>query len=138
VAVSGTRRASRPVRLEVLAYAPTEFFHCQHCEVVWDHVGLGRRIHGEQRSAGLLPADLQADYEAISDWILDASGRYGDRLQFSLIDAASIEGVWRAVRHRIRRFPAFVIDGRIPIRGFDRHRLEAQLAQALEERQEVT
>jgi hypothetical protein len=132
MAVTGTRRLLKPVRLEVLAYAPTEFFHCQHCEVVWDHVGLGRRIHDEQRSAGLLPGDLQVEYEAIADWIFDASRHYGGRLQVRLVDVASIEGVLKAVRHRVRRFPTFIIDGQDPVPGFDRSRLDERLAQAME------
>lgn len=126
-----TRGLLKPVRLEVLAYAPTEFFHCQHCEVVWDHIGLGRRIRDEQRSAGLLPVDLQAEYEAIGDWIFDACRRYGDRLQVRLVDVASIEGVLRAARHRVRRFPAFVVEGLDPLLGFDRARLDERLACAM-------
>ena len=39
------------VQVEILTYAPTEFYHCQHCQVVWDSVGLGKHIRAEQRSA---------------------------------------------------------------------------------------
>lgn len=122
------RAGSEPVRLEVLAYAPTEFFHCQHCEVVWNQIGLGQRWRADQRSAGQLPPDLQAEYAAISDWIVDASERYGRCLQVTVVDAASIEGFWKALRHRIRRFPSFVIDGKRRITSFDRERLDAELA----------
>jgi hypothetical protein len=123
--------SARPVTIEVLAYAPTEFFHCQHCEVVWDHIGLGGRIRADQRRGGQLPPDLAAEYAAISAWIARAAGRYGDRFRVRLIDAASLEGVWKALRHRIRRFPAFVIDGRHRIAGFDQERIEAQLSALL-------
>lgn len=117
-----------PVRLEILAYAPTEFFHCLHCEAVFDHVGLGPRVHAEQRASGLLPPDLEREYAAISDWVVDALDRYGARLSVKVVDAASLEGVARALRHRIRRFPAFVINGRERVLGFDRDRLDAVLA----------
>jgi hypothetical protein len=33
------RRAGRD-----LAYAPTEFYHCQHCDLVWHSVGFGQRF----------------------------------------------------------------------------------------------
>lgn len=123
-----TATQAPPVRLEILAYAPTEFFHCLHCEAVFDHVGLGPRVHAEQRASGLLPPDLEREYAAISDWVRDALDRYGARLSVKVVDAASLEGVARALRHRIRRFPAFVINGRERVLGFDRDRLDAALA----------
>lgn len=125
---SQERRASqRPVRLEILAYAPTEFFHCQHCEVVWNQIGLGQRFRAEQRRSEQLPPDLQAEYHAISDWVLDTAERFGARLEVRLVDAASIEGFWKALRHRLRRFPAFIVDDSERVLGFDRKRLEAEL-----------
>jgi hypothetical protein len=116
------------MQVEILAYAPTEFYHCQHCEVVWDHLGVGRPIHAEQRAAGL-PADLQAEYDAIASWVGDAQARYGSQVTFSVIDAASMEGLWKALRHRVRRFPAFILDGHERVLGFDRDRLDAALEQ---------
>src|SRR5437867_513354 len=97
-------------RIEILTYAPTEFYHCQHCEVVWDQVGLGRSIRAEQRGVGL-PPDLQAEYEAIADWVGAAQSRYGDQLHVTLVDVASVEGVFKALRHRALKFPAFIVDG---------------------------
>lgn len=90
---------------------PTEFFHCQHCDVVSHQIGLGQRWRADQRGAEQLPPDLQEEYAEISDWILDASERYGDRLQVTLVDPASLEGFWKALRHRVRRFSSFVVDG---------------------------
>lgn len=131
-------RAARPrvwpsAQVEILAYAPTEFYHCQHCEIVWGHLGLGQRLHAEERK-NALPADLQAEYAAISDWALRAFDRYGNRLTVKVIDAASIEGLYKAVRHRARRFPSFIIDGHDRIVGFDRERLDTMLADRLEGR----
>jgi hypothetical protein len=42
-----------------------------------------------------------------------------------------VQGVIAAIRHRVRRFPAFIVDGRERIIGFDRARLEAALAERL-------
>jgi hypothetical protein len=117
-------------QIEILAYAPTEFYHCQHCEVVWDHLGLGERLHREQR-ASALPDDLQAEYAAISHWVGRAVDQYGERLTIKVVDAASIEGLFKSIRHRARRFPAFIISGSDPIIGFDERRLDAALAERL-------
>jgi hypothetical protein len=118
------------VQVEILTYAPTEFYHCQHCELVWDSVGFGKNIRTEQR-ANALPADLQAEFTAIADWVASAHERYGDRLNFKVVDVASLEGFVKALRHRTRHFPAFVVDGSERIIGFDPQRLDAALAQRL-------
>ena len=54
-----------PLTVEVITYAPTEFFHCTHCEVVFQQVGVGQKIHAEQREANL-PEDLKTDFARIS------------------------------------------------------------------------
>jgi hypothetical protein len=132
VADGQQHRCWRPsVQVEVLTYAPTEFYHCLHCEIVWQDVGLGQRVRAEQRNAGL-PSDLQAEYQAISDWAARAHQQYAQRLQVKVVDVASIEGVIKAIRHRVPRFPAFIVDGHERIIGFDRERLDAALAERLD------
>jgi glutaredoxin len=121
----------RPVQVEILTYAPTEFYHCQHCEIVWDSVGFGRRIRAEQR-ANALPADLQAEFTAISDWVTQAFDRYGERLVVKVVDVASLEGVIKSVRYGVRRFPAFIIDGKDRVVGFDIERLNDALERRFE------
>jgi hypothetical protein len=118
------------MRVEILTYTPTEFYHCQHCEIVWDHLGVGQPIHAEQRAAGL-PADLQAEYADIAAWVGEAQARYGSRITFRVVDAASVEGLIKSVRHRARRFPAFILDGQERVLGFDRDRLDAALERRL-------
>ncbi len=122
---------SPSVRVEILAYAPTEFYHCQHCEIVWGHVGLGDRIRADQRQSNL-PSDLQAEYATISAWVRQAFDRYGERLTVKVVDVASIAGLYKSIRYRSRRFPAFIIDGEERVLGFDRERLDAAVAKRLE------
>src|SRR5919202_5793619 len=110
------------MQVEILAYAPTEFYHCQHCEVVWDQLGVGKPIHAEQREAGL-PPELQAEYSAIAAWVEEAQARYGPNLHFNVVDAASVEGLFKSLRHRTRRFPAFILNGEERIVGFQPEQL---------------
>jgi hypothetical protein len=119
------------VQVKILTYAPTEFYHCQHCEFVWDSVGFGKRIRDDQRT-NALPPDLQAEFAAISEWVADTHQRYGERLQFKVVDAASVEGVIESIRHRARRFPAFILDGRERIVGFDPKHLNEALERRLD------
>lgn len=43
--------AARPVLLEVLAYVPSDFFHCLHCERLFDVAGIGASVHREMRAS---------------------------------------------------------------------------------------
>jgi hypothetical protein len=100
------------VRVEVLTRAPTEFFHCTHCELAFHQVGLGPRFRAEQRATAL-PADLRAEFDALVTWIADLVERFGQRIQVDLVDVASIEGFVKAVRYRAWRYPAIIVDGEI-------------------------
>lgn len=109
---------TRAVRIDVIAYAPTAFYHCQHCEVAFDEVGVGRRIRAEQL-AGALPDDLLHDYQALSDWVRALTESYCGRIVVKVIDAASVEGFWKSLRHRVRRYPAVIVEGRETCIGID-------------------
>jgi hypothetical protein len=108
---SGTGDAGRPVEVDLIAYAPTMFFHCGHCEFVWQQSGLGDALHRDEARQAL-PPDLHNEFERLSNWVEALWLRHGRRIRVRVIDAASIEGVWTALRHGLWRFPAVLVDGR--------------------------
>jgi hypothetical protein len=99
------------MKLEIVAYTPSEFFHCMHCEFVWNAAGYGQTMHAEQRDSSL-PSDLAEQYQRIGEWVQDLVDRHGSRIEINLVDAASPQGLFKAVRHRLWRFPAFIVDGK--------------------------
>jgi hypothetical protein len=100
----------RPVRVQVITYAPTIFYHCQHCELTFREMGIGERIRREE-AAQALPEDLQRQYAEVSGWLHDLAHRFGSRVRIRLVDAASIEGFFKSLLHRTRRYPSVVVDG---------------------------
>lgn len=100
----------RPVDVEVVTYAPTIFAHCQHCELTFGHAGIGQRIRREQARESL-PEDLRHEYAAVSSWVHDLRERFGPRVRIKVVDVASIQGVWKSFRHRLRRYPAVIVEG---------------------------
>ena len=119
----------KSLQIEILTYAPTEFFHCMHCEVVMQSVGVGQGVHREQREAAF-PPDLQAEYTALADWVRGVVARHGDRVRVRVVDAASLEGVYKSLRYRNRKFPVFILDGEVWRAGAD----YAALDQAVDSR----
>ncbi len=108
----------KPVTVDVITYAPTVFYHCQHCEVTFTEMGLGERIRRAE-AADALPDDLAREYQALSDWVHRLLERHGRRLRIRVVDAASIEGFLVSLRHRLGRYPAVVVDGGVKHVGTD-------------------
>lgn len=118
-----------PVSVEVITYAPTEFYHCLHCEVIWHDAGIGPKVHAEQRATSL-PSDLARQYEALSVWARHVADRFGDRVTIRVVDAASLEGFYKSIRYNVHRYPAFVVmgpRGRATVIGDDYARVTEQI-----------
>ena len=105
------KTATCPVVVEVLAYAPSEFYHCTHCELVWQQAGIGPVVHREQRESGL-PPDLLEEYGAISTWAHGLYERFGDAVVIKLVDPASLEGFFKSLRHWVHRYPGYMVNGK--------------------------
>jgi len=106
-----SRAYKGPVDIQVITYAPTVFFHCQHCELTFQQMGIGDRVHREHAREAL-PEDLRDDFQSLSEWIHHLIERHGRKVKVRVIDAASIEGFWKSLRHRARKYPTVIVGGR--------------------------
>src|SRR5207245_4205497 len=74
-----------PVTIDVIAYAPVAFFHCLHCESIWQHTDVRAKARCEQLETSL-PPDLRDQYQQLSDWVRrmdEAQDRKSTRLDSS-------------------------------------------------------
>jgi len=101
----------KPLLVEIIAYAPTAYYHCTHCEVTWREMGATNRIHEEQLSSSL-PEDLIKEYQIVSDWVREMFRAHCDGILLKVIDAASVEGFYKSLKYNARRYPAVIINGR--------------------------
>jgi hypothetical protein len=99
---------AQPLLVEVIAYAPTAFYHCNHCEVALRETGMGSSVHREQLESSL-PPDLAQDYRALSEWVRGLFRQHCDRVVVKVIDAASVEGFVKSLRYKVRRYPAVIV-----------------------------
>ncbi len=104
------------LQVEIIAYAPTAYYHCQHCEIAAQLAGpengVANKVHQEQVNSSL-PPDLARDYQLLSDWVRKVLDQYGDRVVVKVVDAASIEGLVKSLRYRLHHFPAVIINRKI-------------------------
>jgi hypothetical protein len=119
-----------PLEVEVIVHAPTVFHHCQHCELVWHETGFSRGVHAEQL-ASALPEDLQREYAAVWDWVHRLLQTHRDRVAVKVIDATSLHGLWRALRHGLHRYPAILVGGREKVVGMDLNLADSLVARHL-------
>jgi hypothetical protein len=99
----------KPLLVEIIAYAPTAYYHCTHCEVAWREMGADNRIHQEQLQSSL-PDDLIREYETISNWVREMFRVHCDAVLLKVIDAASVEGFYKSLRYNARRYPAVIVN----------------------------
>ena len=116
-----------PIRLEVIAPTLQGMGFCSTCELILS----GADMDAQAAGGGLdeYPEEWQNDYRRLSDWVYDFADRYGTRILIKVIDPQSTEGLFKSLRYRVRRYPTWVINGKVRIIGWDRLALEAVLQQ---------
>jgi hypothetical protein len=97
--------------------------------VTWKVIGLRQTVQRDMRQAAL-PKDLEDEFHALSEWARTLSPKYGDRVRVRLIDAASVEGFFKSLVRRVRRYPAFTVEGERYV-GRDFARVDALIANRL-------
>jgi hypothetical protein len=115
----------KPIQLEIVTRVVTFFDHCRRCQILFDQSGLDEKIH--QKEMEEYPPDLKEEYLKLSDWIRELTQLYKHRLLIRVIDAQSPLGIYKSLRHRIRTYPAFVVEGKEAYTGWDKSQLESLL-----------
>ena len=115
----------RPISLEIVTRVLTTFDHCRHCEIFFDEAGLDKKFH--QKEVNEYPPDLKEEFVKLSDWIRELTRLYKHRLLIRLIDAQSLLGIYKSLRHRIRKYPTFIVEGKETYAGWDKNQLEGLL-----------
>ena len=73
------------------------------------------------------PSDLLEDHYRLSAWVVDLATRYKERILIQVIDPQSSLGLFKSIRHWVRTYPTFIVDGQEKIVGWDRAALDAAL-----------
>ncbi|MGQ9648016.1 MAG: hypothetical protein ACUVWO_15935 [Thermodesulfobacteriota bacterium] len=123
----------KPILLEIVTRVLTTYDHCHHCEVIFDQAGLDKKFH--QQEVNEYPPDLMEEFVRLSEWTKELTRLYKHRLLIKLVDVQSLLGIYKSLRHRIRRYPAFIIEGKEVYMGWDKTRLESLLDEYIKKAQ---
>jgi hypothetical protein len=115
----------KPIQLEIVTKVVTFFDHCRHCKILFDQAGLDQKFHKKEMDE--YPPDLKEEYAKLSDWIRELTRLYKHRLLIRVIDVQSPLGIYKSLRHRIRAYPAFIVEGKETYTGWDKGQVESLL-----------
>ena len=126
VAQPAAKKAMTPVQVEVITPLPEGWGICLSCEMLIAQAKMDQAPH--KRGLDEYPPEWQADFQHFSDAILELSLRYGDSVMIRIWDPRSLQGLFKAIRYGVHRYPTFVVGGRKKVVGLEM----SQLGQALQ------
>jgi hypothetical protein len=113
-----------PVLLEVVApMLSTVEWNCRPCRFMFDTLGLRHKY--QSSCTNEYPEEWKQAVNFLTTWIQEMSNLYRHRLKIRVIDAQSPVGLWKQIRYRLFRFPAFIVDKKHTYIGWDTKQLEA-------------
>ncbi len=119
----------RPVSLDIVAHVPATLAPCHACSLVFKDAGVADGVNEEILRE--YPEHLRDEYARLSSWIGEIATLYRESVRIRIIDAASVAGLCKAVRHWLRTYPAFIVDKRHVLSGWDRKGLREALDASL-------
>ena len=128
--------ARQPILLEVLAHVPTDFFHFAYCERLFDAAEVSAPIHQDIQAA--YPPEIVEQAERLFTWLQGLSAQYGNHLHIHMVNPQSVEGFFKSLRYWIHQYPAFIVNRREKIVGWNPADVERLLAdEIVQQRRDV-
>ena len=117
--------AFKPVYVEVVTRVLTVFQQCHACDIVMDQHDLREKYANQEINE--YPDEAKEEMIQLSEWIRELTDTYKHRIVIKIIDAQSLLGLYKSIRHRSRKTPTFIVQGRETYTGWDKTALEAIL-----------
>lgn len=73
------------------------------------------------------PPELLSDQDRLAALVVELVNRFGNDIAIHIIDPQSLPGIFKALRYRVRKYPAFIIDGQELVVGWNPTALERAL-----------
>ncbi len=112
----------KPILLEIVTRMITIVGNCHRCEIVLEGVGLSKTF--SQNEFDDYPKEILDETERLSFLLHYLKELYRHRLLIRLIDAKSLPGLYKSLRHWIRNYPTFIVEGKETYTGWDKDRIE--------------
>jgi hypothetical protein len=116
------------VHVDVISPLPEGWGICLSCEMLMARANLDQAPH--ERGLEEYPPEWQAEFQRLSDVILDLATRYQDNILIQIWDPRSLQGLMKSIRYWVRRYPTFIVEGREKVTGWNVEQLEQHILAA--------
>ena len=113
----------KAVDVEVVSKVLTSYGQCGKCSPVFERTGIQEKVRSLDMKE--YPEDLREELARLSEWLRELLHLYKHRVCIRVINAQSLLGIYKAIRHRISRYPCFIVGHRDTYTGWDKEKLEA-------------
>jgi hypothetical protein len=79
-------------------------------------LGIGEKVHNQEINE--YPEEMREDYLKLSEWVRETYHTYGMKVWIRVIDPQSLVGLWKHVRYKVSKYPAFILDGEDVFKGW--------------------
>ena len=107
---------------------------CRGCSSILGSVGIKSKYRNAITEE--YPDDWKQATSYLAEWIKEIASLYRHRIKIRVIDAQSPFGFWKQIRHRVFRFPAFIVDKKSTYVGWDPQELEVLIDDRLRDDKE--
>ncbi len=111
----------KPIVLEIVTNVLTVFNHCNRCGPVFREAGVEDKVNLEVLNE--YPKELREEFQRLLDWINELVRLYRHRISVRIVDAKSMHGIYKSLRHHFRKYPAFIVDNKDVVTGWDHEKL---------------
>lgn len=111
----------QPITVEIVTNVLILLSHCHTCRSLFDESGIENEVNKETLNE--YPEELKEEFLQLSDWVRELTRLYQHRISIRIIDAKSLLGIYKALRHHFRRYPAFIINKMDVLVGWDQQKL---------------
>jgi len=122
----------KPVQIDVFYPVPGGWGMCTTCEMMMAQANLGQAP--QERGLDEYPPEWKEEFRRLSTTIFTLADHFQEQVQIRVWDPRSLQGLLRSIRHGVRRYPAFIINGHDKILGWDTNQLEQHIQSAVESR----
>lgn len=103
---------------------------CTTCEMMLAQANLGQAP--QERGLDEYPPEWKEEFQRLSTTIFTLADHFQEQVQIRIWDPRSLQGMLRSIRHAVRRYPTFIINGRDKVIGWDASQLEHHIQTAVE------
>ncbi|UCG08679.1 MAG: hypothetical protein JSV83_08525 [Desulfobacterales bacterium] len=89
--------------------------------MVSDQFGLQKKR--DEADLNEYPADVKEEHLFLTSWLCELAQEYKDKIRIEIINASSLRGVFKSIRHWTQTYPTFIVNKKEKYCGSDKSRL---------------